>query len=89
MDQRALIEQELHSLMDSTAEIKVNTIAHVEILRSEMHCEMLRLHEAVLARELQLQAVKGARRRAIEAAVSASWRKLDRAAMQSTFGAWR
>lgn len=75
--------------MDSTAEIKVQTIAQVEVLRSEMHYEMLGLHEAVVAREFQLQGAKVARRRAIEAAVSAMWRKMALSTVQTSFWVWR
>ena len=41
--------------MESMAEVKISTVTHIEILRGEMQCEMLRLHEAILAREVQLQ----------------------------------
>jgi hypothetical protein len=75
--------------MDSAAEIKVHTIAQIEVLRSEMHCEMLGLHEAVMEREMQLQGAKQARRRAIEAAVSSAWRKMDLASVQESFLGWR
>ena len=54
-----------------------------------MHCEMAQLHEAIMVREEELQANKLARRRAIEAAVSASWRRVDRAAVQAAFHSWR
>ncbi len=49
---------------------------------------MVRLHEEVRARDQQLLAAKQARRRAIEAAVSASWRRVAQAIMQKVLQAW-
>ena len=87
--QRATLEEELRCQLDNLASLKISTISHIEILRSEMHCEMAQLHEAIMVREEELQANKLARRRAIEAAVSASWRRVDRAAVQAAFHSWR
>ena len=87
--QRTTLEEELRCQLDNLASLKISTISHIEILRSEMHCEMAQLHEAIMVREEELQANKLARRRAIEAAVSASWRRVDRAAVQAAFHSWR
>jgi hypothetical protein len=89
LKQRSSIELELRAMFETIAEIKVSSISHIEILRGEMQCEMLRQHEAILAREIQLQACKLARRRAIEAAVTALWRRKDRKATFTAFLTWR
>jgi hypothetical protein len=64
-------------------------LLQIEVLRSEMHCEMTWLHEVASMHEQQLISLRYARKRVIETAVTASWRKRAQALAHDVFLAWR
>ncbi|GAX73006.1 hypothetical protein CEUSTIGMA_g458.t1 [Chlamydomonas eustigma] len=85
---RESVEHEVQYLVETLAELKINAISQIEVLRSEMHCEMTWLHEAVNMQEQQLMSWRLTRKRVIETAVAASWRRRAKALAQDVFMAW-